>query len=160
MRGVWSQCLVQMWWEVRKPFTARVSELQFADDLAAVGTSRESMESAACVLDDLLLKWGLTLSNVKTKLLVAGDSDRIAKASKAFGALREPIFRDSKLSGVKSAERSSEVTSQPWEATGLPFMCDTCQRAFRRRKDIARHRCVTTRPKGQVASRPPVLSSM
>ena len=27
----------------RKPFIARVSELQFADDLAAVGTSRESM---------------------------------------------------------------------------------------------------------------------
>ena len=86
--------------------------------------------------------------------------ERIAKVSKAFGALREPIFRDSKLSGVKSAEQSSEVSSQPWEATGLPFKCDTCQRAFRRRQDIARHRCVTTRPKGQVASRPPVLSSM
>ena len=118
----------------RKSFIARVSELQFADDLAAVGTSRESMESAACVLDDFLRKWGLTLSNVKTKLLVAGDSDaddtrldggeveyvtefkylgsiaeakggiaqevgeKIAKASKAFGALRESIFRHSNLS--------------------------------------------------------------
>ncbi len=27
------------------------------------------------------------------------------------------------------------------------FICDTCQRSFRRRQDIARHRCVTTRPK-------------
>ena len=95
------------------------------------------MESAAHKLDDLLRKWGLTLSIVKTKLLVAGDSDaddmrplrldggevecvtefkylgsiveakggiaqevgeKIAKVSKAFGALREPIFRDSNLS--------------------------------------------------------------
>ena len=92
------------------------------------------MESAAHKLDDLLRKWGLTLSIVKTKLLVAGDSvaddmrplrldggevecvtefkylgsiveakggiaqevgEKIAKVSKAFGALREPIFRDS-----------------------------------------------------------------
>ncbi len=95
------------------------------------------MENAAHVLDDLLKKWGLTLSIVKTKLLVAGGEDgadmrplrldggevecvsefkylgsiieakgelawevgeRIAKASKAFGALREPVFRDSNLS--------------------------------------------------------------
>ena len=33
------------------------------------------MESAAHKLDDLLRKWGLTLSIVKTKLFVAGDSD-------------------------------------------------------------------------------------
>ena len=121
----------------RKPFIARVPVLQFADDAAAVGTSRESMESAGLILDDLLKVWGLTLSTVKTKLLVAGDSDaddirplrldggevecvtefkylgsiveakggiaqevgeRIAKASKAFGALREPIFRKCDLS--------------------------------------------------------------
>ena len=114
----------------RRPFIDRVSELQFDDDLAAVGTSRESMESAVCILDDLLREWGLTLSIAKTKLMVAGDGDendmrslrldggevecvtdfkylgsiveakgvvvkevgeRIAKASKAFGALREPV---------------------------------------------------------------------
>ena len=123
----------------RKPFIARVPVLQFADDAAAVGTSRESMESAGLILDDLLKVWGLTLSTVKTKLLVAGDSDaddirplrldggkvecmtefkymylgsivetkggiaqevgeRIAKGSRAFGALCEPIFRDCDLS--------------------------------------------------------------
>ena len=32
---------------MRKPFIPRVSKLQFADDLAAVGTSRKSMESTA-----------------------------------------------------------------------------------------------------------------
>ena len=56
----------------RKLFIARVSKLLFADDVAAVGTSRESMESAALILDDFLKEWGLTLN---TKLLVAGDSD-------------------------------------------------------------------------------------
>ena len=56
----------------RRPFIATVSELQFADELARV---RESMESAAHILDDLLKEWVLTLSIVKTKLLVAGDRD-------------------------------------------------------------------------------------
>ena len=60
----------------------------------------------------------------------------------------------------KAAGLSSEVSSQLEEATALPFKCDTCQRTFRRRQDFARHRCVTTRPKGQVTSRLPVLSSM
>ena len=345
----------------RKPFIARVSELQIPDDVAAVGTSRDSMESAALMLDDLLKEWGLTLSTVKTKLLVAGDSDaddirplrldggevecvtefkylgsiveakggiaqevgeRIAKASKAFGALREPIFRKCDLSlrtkrkvyravvlgvllygsetwttkrdtirrlevfhnrclkgilGITAAQQrtehlstvqiaehfgmresledlmtarrlrwlghvaridedripkrmlfgwlpqqrpahgtkmrwrdrarkdlkkfgieegswykvaqdrgswrerchvgledatekrmednkmrkrrkaaglSSEVSSQLGEVTALLFKCDTCQRTFSRRQDIARHRCVTTRSKGQVMSRP------
>ena len=36
-----------------------------------------------------------------------------------------------------------------------PLTCGTCQRSFRRSQDIARHRCVTTRPRGQV-SRPPM----
>ena len=40
-------------------------------------------------------------------------------------------------------------------ATAMPFKCDTCQRTFRRRQDISQHRCVTTRPKGQVMTRPP-----
>ncbi len=59
----------------RRPATTKVSALQFADDLAAVGTSRESMESAARILDSLLTQWGLTLSVHKTKLLVGGKSD-------------------------------------------------------------------------------------
>ena len=39
------------------------------------------------------------------------------------------------------------------DTTAKPFECEICHRHFRRRQDIARHRCVTTRPKGQV-SRP------
>ena len=50
-------------------------ELQFADDLAAVTTTRESMDRAASILQDLLREWGLTLSVVKTKLLVVGSED-------------------------------------------------------------------------------------
>ena len=60
----------------------------------------------------------------------------------------------------KAAELSGEVRSQFGEAIVLHFKCDTCQRAFRRRQDIVRHSCVTTRAKGQVASRPAALSSM
>ena len=121
----------------RRPLSAIVPELEFADDVTAVGTSRESMKRAACVLDEILREWGLTLSIVKTKLMVAGSRDegdrrplqleggeaecvpdfkylgsviksrggvvkevgeRIAKASKAFGALRMPVFRDNNLS--------------------------------------------------------------
>ena len=118
----------------RRPCTERVMELQ----LAAVTTTRESMDRAASILQDLLREWGLTLSVVKTKLLVVGSEDetdlrplklgddgevecvkefkylgsivearggvvkevgeRIAKASRAFGALRMPVFRDSNLS--------------------------------------------------------------
>ncbi len=40
----------------------RVTELQFADNLAAVRTTRESMERTACILQDLL-------AVVKTKLM-------------------------------------------------------------------------------------------
>lgn len=122
----------------RRPFHIKVTELLFADDAAAVGTDRESMECAAIELERIIKAWGLTLSVAKTKLLVAGVPDneeelrplvleggeiecvsdfkylgsileakgsivkevgeRIAKASRAFGALREPVFRDSNLS--------------------------------------------------------------
>ena len=33
---------------------------------------------------------------------------------------------------------------------GNLYECDTCQRSFRRRQDIARHKCVTTHPKSRV----------
>ena len=36
----------------------------------------------------------------------------------------------------------------------MPFKSDTCQRTFRRRQDISRHRCATC-PKGQVVTRLP-----
>ena len=38
----------------RRPCTERVMELQFADDLVAVTTTRESMDRAASILQDLL----------------------------------------------------------------------------------------------------------
>ena len=57
----------------------------------------------------------------------------------------------------KAAELRGE-DSQPWEATALPFQCDTCQHAFTSRQDITRHSYVTTHPKRQVTSRPPVSS--
>ena len=121
----------------RKPDRLKISELLFADDAAAVGTSRRSMEAAATVLEELISAWGLSLNISKTKLLVAGTPhsedlqplqlaggsvecvsdfqylgsvveakggvekevcERIAKASRAFGMLKEPVFRDRNLS--------------------------------------------------------------
>ena len=49
-----------------------MSEFLFADDTAAVGTSRRSMERAASILKSVIPEWGLVLSIPKTKLLVAG----------------------------------------------------------------------------------------
>ncbi len=40
-------------------------------------------------------------------------------------------------------------TGQLARAATLPFKCDTCQRTFRRRQDITRHKCSTTRSKGR-----------
>ncbi len=51
----------------RLPCTERIMELQFADDLEAVGTTRESMNRAATILWDL--------SIVKTTLMVVGSED-------------------------------------------------------------------------------------
>ena len=122
----------------RRPYNVRVMGLMFADDAVAIGTDRVSMEHAAAELERIIRAWGLTLSVVKTKLLVAGIpatedelrpleleggeiecvsdfkylgsvleakggvgkevGERIAKAARAFGALKGPVFRNSNLS--------------------------------------------------------------
>ena len=56
----------------RSPSSLTVTELLFADDAAAVGTTRESMERAAQALEQVTSEWGLSVSIAKTKLLVAG----------------------------------------------------------------------------------------
>ena len=58
--------------KTRKPDRLKISELLFADDAVAVGTSRRSTEAAATVLEELISAWGLSLNISKTKLLVAG----------------------------------------------------------------------------------------
>ncbi len=109
----------------------------FADDLAAVSTTRMKIEESAFMLHSVLREWGLTMSMTKTKLLIVGSDEvedlrplevdssevecvsefkylgslaesrggivkevgeRIAKASRAFGALRKAVFRDNNLS--------------------------------------------------------------
>ena len=56
----------------RRPSHITVTELLFADDAVAVGSDRGSMEHAAAELERTINGWGLTLTAVKTKLLVAG----------------------------------------------------------------------------------------
>ena len=55
----------------------------------------------------------------------------------------------------RNAAAAAAATGQQSAADTIrPLTCDTCQRSFRRRQDIAHHWCVTTRPRGQVL-RPP-----
>ena len=122
----------------RRPSKMTVTELLFADDAAAVGTTRESIERAARTLSEVTSEWGLTMSMPKTKLLIAGVpcveedlqpinirgetikavsdfrylgavveahggivkdvEDKVARTSRAFGALCRPVFRDDDLS--------------------------------------------------------------
>lgn len=63
-------------------------------------------------------------------------------------ARRLKRIQEDKMRKRRKAEVNSEVSDQPVEATAC-FSSIT----------LARHRCVTTRPKGQVMSRLPVLSS-
>ena len=56
----------------RKPNRLKLPKLLFADDAAAVGTSRRSKEAAAKALEGLISAWGLTLNILKTKLLDTG----------------------------------------------------------------------------------------
>ena len=55
-----------------KPLRTNITELQFADDVALVGSSRDEIERAPRILDEVTSDWGLTVSLHKTKLLVAG----------------------------------------------------------------------------------------
>ena len=54
-----------------RPLSFTVSECLFADDVALICSSREHMDVAAKVFEEVSAGWGLTLSVPKTKLLVA-----------------------------------------------------------------------------------------
>lgn len=56
----------------QKPLIMTVTELQFADDAALLGASRDEMERAARIQDEVASEWGLTISLPKIKLLVHG----------------------------------------------------------------------------------------
>ena len=63
------QCSIKLFGEwTRKWNSATISELQFADDFAAVTVSRRNMERAVCVLEETLRDWELAGSeHVKPK---------------------------------------------------------------------------------------------
>ena len=124
---------------IRNSFSAQLTELQFADDVALLSTTRKNAEDAIDKYIEVAAELGLTVSIPKTKLMVTGrqataddripillnggtiknipdflylgsvistsgrvkpDTDRrLAQASRAFGALRKPVFnnRDLKL---------------------------------------------------------------
>ena len=65
----------------RKPETTVLTEFLFADDAAAVCSTREDIEKTAKILDATTHEWGLTMSFPKTKLLVhvAGPQSTIVE---------------------------------------------------------------------------------
>ena len=56
----------------RKSLSFEITELPFADDGVIICCTRQDMEEAARVFDEVAAEFGLTVSVVKTKLLVAG----------------------------------------------------------------------------------------
>jgi len=56
----------------RKPLNFEITELLFTDDSVIVCCTRQDMEEATRVFDEAAAEFGLTVSVVKTKLLVAG----------------------------------------------------------------------------------------
>ena len=60
VQGVWSGCHVQVCGgklvgeRTRRPLRVKVTELMFADDVAAIGSDRVSMECAAAELERVI----------------------------------------------------------------------------------------------------------
>ena len=67
---------------------------------------------------------------------------------------KERLAEDEVRRSVRRNAAAAATGQQSAADTIRPLTCDTCQRSFRRRQDIARHRCVTTRPRVPVL-RPP-----
>ena len=63
---------------------------------------------------------------------------------------KERLAEDEVRKSVRRNAAAAAATGQQSAADTIrPLTCNTCQSSFRRRQDIARHRCVTTRPRGQ-----------
>ena len=56
--------------------TAKLSELQFADDIAILAETNEKVVHAMSKLFEITSQWGLTISVPKTKALVVGGRDK------------------------------------------------------------------------------------
>ena len=159
----------------------RVTESQFADDVALYATSRDSFESVAAEFVKVASEWGLIVSTEKTKGMVVGEglneSDvrpvqveggsvdvipdftylganisrdgeitsevtrRIARAARAFGCLRVPVFKNKDLSlATKSAVYRAVVLAvllygaETW----------TMKAAHTRRLNSFHNRCIRT----------------
>ena len=68
--------VLYVWWKVswsktRKPLSFEISELLFADDGVITSCTRPDVEEAAHMFDEVAAEWGLTVSVIKTKLLIA-----------------------------------------------------------------------------------------
>ena len=59
-------------------------------------------------------------------------------------------WRDAPASKCRKSESDSRVVPSSAVGGTLGYACATCHRSFRRRQDIVRHKCVTTRPRGRV----------
>ena len=147
----------------RAPTSALVTELCFADDAVITASTREDITKATVELQQVTAECGLTISFPKTKLMVAGRGiiesdvaplgsvveshggvmldldDKIARASRAFGALQKPVFRDGSLSLV-----TKKVVYQAMVLGVLLYAAETWPAKQRdvRRLEGFHHRCL------------------
>ena len=93
--------------------------------------------------------------NIEERSWFSLAQDRSSWSGKCRAGLEEATRKrveEDELKCTANAMRSAGGSGSV--AATKPFHCDTCLRYFRRPQDIARHRCVITRPRGQVM-RPP-----
>ena len=91
-----------------------------------------------------LKKFGIDESGWLTKALDRG-SWRSACNKGLKACTKKRVESDLARRSARSANHNTEC--QVAAADQYQYKCDTCQRSFRRRQDISRHKCVTTRPK-------------
>ena len=91
----------------RRPSTLTATELLFADDAAAVSTTREIIERSAHTLDEVVSEWGLAMSIPKTKVLVAGGGEGDVQPIHIIGEVIEAVTDFRYLGSIIEAMETS-----------------------------------------------------
>jgi len=64
------------------------------------------------------------------------------------------LCTEERQSKERTQRHGPHATVGPAPPTALLLVCSTCSRSFRRKQDIARHKCQTTRPRSRAQVNP------
>jgi len=102
-------------WVSKPDGEARISLAMYADDMALMDTSDKRLDSSVTKLNDAMVKWGLTMSVKKTKIMRrTGEEPTSRKASVEYAKLHPD--------------------------KDLPFKCDECPRTFGSNQKLQCHK--------------------